>query len=354
MLYGIIAFVMTLILIAGIHEAGHAWAARWFGVNIERIAIGFGKPLMICKSRSGVEWVLGRLPIGGYVRLLNTRIKLVTASNWSQCFDKQKVWVKCIILAAGAIMNVMLAWVCLTLCYWLGYLQYLPIVLAVNPHSQAQVAGIKAGDLILVIGEKSVSSWQNAGMILVSQLGNTKVLLTVRHSAGNLETVALDLRRNAILPAGSLLESIGIVANNTNPQQVPGQSMSQAIISASQTIVVLLTFFLTMIKQLFLGRIPLFWLMGPIGLLTLTTASFLQGLSAFAYFIALLSLAVGVVNLLPIPGLDGGAIVYALVEKLRGKPISVALEVLLYRLATIALFVFIVQLLGNDLQRLVK
>jgi len=107
------------------------------------------------------------------------------------------------------------------------------------------------------------------------------------------------------------------------------------------------------LKQVLSGTVPFLLLLGPLGLLMTMVHSFLQGLAVFLYFIANLNLAVAIVNLLPLPGLDGGAIVYTCIEKIRGKPISVALEVLLHRLAMIALCVLFIQLIMNDVQRYV-
>lgn len=106
------------------------------------------------------------------------------------------------------------------------------------------------------------------------------------------------------------------------------------------------------LKQLFSGLIPFSALLGPIGIFAASVASLTQGVVVFMFFIATLSLAVAVINLFPIPGLDGGSIVYALIEKIRGKPVSVAMELLLHRLVFIVFCVVLVHLLMNDLQRL--
>lgn len=106
------------------------------------------------------------------------------------------------------------------------------------------------------------------------------------------------------------------------------------------------------LKQLFTGAIPFSVLLGPIGIFAASVASLMQGIAVFLFFIATLSLAVAVINLLPIPGLDGGSIVYAIVEKIRGKPVSVPMELLLHRLVFIIFCVLLVHLLMNDLQRL--
>jgi regulator of sigma E protease len=137
-------------------------------------------------------------------------------------------------------------------------------------------------------------------------------------------------------------------------KQIDGVGFTVALKNTCLAIVSSLTFFLVMMKQLVLGHIPFIALLGPVGLFAEIIQSFHQGLVVFAFFIAQLSLAVGLVNLLPIPGLDGGSIAYAMLEKIRKKPISIALEVLLYRLALIVACVALVQLVMNDLTRYVS
>lgn len=106
------------------------------------------------------------------------------------------------------------------------------------------------------------------------------------------------------------------------------------------------------LKQLLTGVIPFSVLLGPLGIFAASVASFTQGVAVFLFFIATLSFAVAVINLFPIPGLDGGSIVYALIEKVRGKAVSVPMELLLHRLVFIIFCVLLVHLLMNDLQRI--
>jgi len=120
---------------------------------------------------------------------------------------------------------------------------------------------------------------------------------------------------------------------------------------ANATIIQWLYFFLMVLKQLIIGAIPFSVLLGPIGLFAVSITSLSQGIVVFMFFIASLSTAVALVNLFPIPGLDGGSILYALIEKIRGKPLSVAMELLLYRLVVIVFALLLVHLLMNDLQR---
>src|SRR5438132_1294650 len=98
MILALFAIVLTLILVVGFHEAGHAMAAKLFKVKIRRISIGFGKAIFTWKDRAGREWIWALWPLGGYVHLLNSRIEAIPESDFGLCFDKKPIWQRCIIL----------------------------------------------------------------------------------------------------------------------------------------------------------------------------------------------------------------------------------------------------------------
>ncbi|ARG99584.1 M50 family metallopeptidase [Legionella micdadei] len=354
MILALLAIVITLILVVGIHETGHALAAKLFGVKIKRIAIGFGKPLLSYKDKSGREWVWALWPLGGYVHLLNSRIEpVLEKEHYSLCFDKKPIWQRCIILLSGALANLTMAWLAFTMLFMLGYQQQQPLIQNVLPQSIAALAGLKAHDRFVEISGWKTSSWQDVGMSLVMTLGKKNVPVWVSNEEGGVRKVNLDLSQWHYKKKDTLLSALGIeaVPANVSNSFVVGQSFMDSIRHAFEQILYLLVFFLVMLKQLITGMIPFSVLLGPLGLFSVSITSFLQGTAVFLSFIASLSLAVGFVNLFPIPGLDGGSIVYSLVEKIRGKPMSIAVEVLLYRLAFIVFAVLLIQLLMNDLQR---
>lgn len=353
MIDGLLALVVTLMLVVGFHECGHALAARLLSVKIQRVAIGFGKPLWQRVSRSGLEWVWGRWPLGGYVSLLNTRIKPVDPPDVPRSFDHQAVWVRCLILLAGGVANGLLAWVGFAVFYALGHQESSAVIKTVIPQTLSATAGLVAGETLVAINAIPVRSWQTASMQLLAALGQSNVRVIVQTAQGHLLERTLDLSSPSLFKrAQGFWRCIGLEPDGSRLHLIEGQPLTQAVLQAAETLVQWLFFFLIVIKQVLLARLPVFLLLGPMGLFEVAATSWIHGISVFSYFIASLSLAVGFVNLLPIPGLDGGSIGYALLEKIRGKPVSIALEVLLHRLATIALLVFLAQLLGNDLQRI--
>lgn len=350
----LLAIVISLIVVIGFHEAGHAYAAYLFKVKIKRISIGFGRPLLSWHSKSGCQWVWAMVPLGGYVHLLNSRIEPISPSDYNVAFDKKPIWVRLIILFAGAFANFLIAWCALVLMFMLGYQQTLPIIKNVKPASIASAAGLQEGDKFLSINGENVPSWRETGMQFVMALGQKNARAIVEDKRGVQHEVQLNLRQWRFNKSREpLFASVGIIPDVSikNMQVVPGKPWYRASEQAFSSIFFLLHFFIILLKQLIVGAIPFTLLLGPIGLFTVMVDSFFQGLAVFLYFIATLSISVAFINLFPIPGLDGGGILYALLEKIRGKPLSIPMEILIYRLISIAFCLLLVQLLLNDMQR---
>ena len=352
--YGLLSIALGLVLVVGLHEAGHALAARLFRVRIKRIAIGFGKPLWAKKSSGGIEWVWALWPLGGYVLLLNTRHHPVKPEDIPFCFDKKPVWQRIIILAAGAFANIVIAAGAFFIIHSVGFKSTMPVIADVKPNTIAAQAGLHKAERLLSISGQAVNSWREVSMTVMKNLGNKQVKITVVNREGEQKTTDLNLSRwDYNKNSNTVFKFIGIKPDldKHHQSQIPGKSLQESLCLAMTQLYQLTTFYLILIKHLITGILPITVLLGPIGLFSEMIASFAHGLLVFVFFIGNLSLAVAVLNLLPIPGLDGGLIMYTLYEKIRGKPVSVAMELLLYRLALIAFFVFLIQLLMNDLQR---
>ncbi|MDR3503744.1 MAG: M50 family metallopeptidase [Legionella sp.] len=353
MFLAIIAIILTLLLVIGIHEAGHALVARYFQVKIKKISIGFGKPLLRWQSGSGCEWVWAMFPLGGYVQLENTRISPVEPSEYSGCFDKKPIWQRILILLAGAVANLITAWIALILVYSIGLTYTLPQVKSVQPNSLAAQAGIAVGDQFVSIANKATPTWNDVGMQMVILWGQKEIPMVLSHGT-ELKKVTINLSQVSFRGTKlNLLSQLGIEPNRSAPRDtLRAPSLGGAIHQANTVIASMLYFFIMIFKQLFTGLIPFSMLLGPLSVFAASVASLTQGIVVFMFFIATLSLAVALVNLFPIPGLDGGSIVYAVLEKIRGKSISVAMELLVHRLVFIVFCVVLVHLLMNDLQRI--
>jgi regulator of sigma E protease len=353
MIVAFLSILLVLVVVIGLHEAGHALAARMTGVKIQRISIGFGRPILLWKGKSGCEWVWAIWPLGGYVQLLNTRISPVKKADYSVCFDKKPVWVRVFILLSGSLVNFLVAFLALTFFFMIGFERDIPVIQNVAVNSIASAAGIKDGSRIIELAGRQTSSWRMVGTQLIISMGKNNVAAKILEPDQTVRVVSLDLSSKPSPQNKSLFSYVGVTPAlmATNHETVPGESFIKASRQAFGKTIHLLEFYLLMLKQIITGVIPFSMLLGPFGLLALSMDSFIKGLSMFLDFIASLSLTVGLVNLLPIPTLDGGSIMYALVEKIRGKPVSIAFEILLHRLTMILFALVLMQLIMNDLLR---
>lgn len=355
MVMALLAIILTLVLVIGIHELGHALAARVFNVRISSISIGFGKPLLQWKTASGCDWSWRMWPLGGYVQLLNTRIEPVDQNALPFCFDKKPVWQRIIILCAGVLTNLITAWLAFVLVFYIGVDNRIPKIQFVEPNSIAAQAGMESGDQVVSIEGYPIVTWHDVGMQLIIHWGDAQVPVQVTKGNAKPRNIVLDLSQVKFnQKMGNLLASLGLQPDLKAKKSVlrfptPGAAIHQT----NKTILHFLYFFMMIFKQLFSGSIPFSMLLGPLGIFAASVMSLTQGLAVFLFFIASLSLAVALVNLFPLPGLDGGHIILTLIEKIRGKPVSIALEVLMHRLMVIVFCLLLVQLLVNDLQRYV-
>ncbi len=350
----LLVVILGLFLVIGVHEAGHAIAASFFKVKIKTISIGFGKALIKWQSKGGCQWQWALWPLGGYVKLLNTRIEPVSSDLHKFAFDKKPVWVRCIILLSGAMANIMLAWLALLFMHVVGYQQITPIIGSIKAPSIASAAGFIKRDQFISVGGVKVASWREVGMQLIMAVGQDNVLVVVKNGLNVNRNLSLDLKNLHLENRkDSLLLKFGIkpALAKESSVKVLGLPIDKAAKKAFLEILNLVIFFLVIIKNIITGIIPFGLLLGPLGIFNEIVASFKQGVAVFLYFIANFSISVALINLFPIPSLDGGSIVLALIEKIRRRPVSIAMEILLNQLILIVFSLLLVQLILNDLHR---
>ena len=347
-----LAILICIILVFGIHELGHAIAAKCFGIKITKVSIGLGKDIHCFKAKPLKKLTIAMWPIGASVHLLNTRVTTVDPKDYSVCFDKKPILVRIIVLLAGSLLNFIVAYLALIFMLMLGFKQFPSVVDNVQVNSRAAISGIENKAQITAIAGKPTPYWRDVGMQLLINTGKECVSISTCNQQNLCNKHILNLKKlwkdNA--KDLSLFAAIGITpkASQTDIVVVKALHFMPALKNAWFQLCDLLYFLLAMMKQVILANIPFAALLGPFKFFETMIDSFSQGLATFLYFIGNFSLAMGVANLLPIPSLDGGSICYTLLEKIRGRPISIALEILIYRLASIAFMIFFVQLILND------
>ena len=169
-LYYLAAFALILGVLIVVHEYGHYLVARWVGVKVLRFSVGFGRALWSKRiGRDGTEWALGMFPLGGYVKMLDEREGEVAPEELHRSFNRQSVWRRMAIVAAGPAANLLLAIVVYWGLFWHGTEELKPILGAPVAASPAAASGMQSGERVIKVGGELVQTWQDMHWVLIRQ-----------------------------------------------------------------------------------------------------------------------------------------------------------------------------------------
>ena len=357
--YGL-AILILIVAVIGVHEWGHFIVAKFMGVPALTFSLGFGKPLLSHTSRDGVEYRLSMLPLGGYVKLLDEQQAIKKDWPLERCFERQPPWRRMLILIAGPLANVIFAVIAFFLMLMIGVSSYKPMVTEVKVDSLAAQAGLLPGDQILSIDRWETPNWGSVLMSLIYYVGDSgELTISVKRQTAEVKKLSLSLsdwRLDPLKP--DILASLGIKAavngDDNTLRYVLKKPMKEAFLEGMMYTWRYLLMDCVVFAKLLTGKISLQSLAGPLAMFQIAGLSLGLGLAHFLEFLAIISVAVALVNIFPIPGLDGGQLLYLLVEKVRGQPVSMDVQLLALRLSTIVLSVLFIQLVLNDLQRILS
>jgi regulator of sigma E protease len=447
--YTVAAFVVALGVLIVFHELGHYLVARLFRVKVLRFSIGFGRPLWrTLRGADRTEWVLAALPLGGYVKMLDEHEGPVAPEEAHRAFNRQSVWKRILIVAAGPVANFLLAVALYWMLFIAGVQEAKPVVGAPDPGTAAEAAGVVRGETILEINGEPVASWQQVRWRLLQlavekQPARLEVIDAKRHlatrtldlSAFDLEgfdsdpmvRLGLKLDRPDVAPIvgkvlqGSVAERGGLRAGDrivsidgagtavweevvAAVRRRPGQVVRVDIERGAEAIELRLTpetiqengraigrigaapridpeamknllvlvryppfaafgrafertwetasFSLKMLGKMVIGQVSWRNLSGPVTIADYAGQSAQLGVGAYVAFLALISISLGVLNLLPIPLLDGGHLLYYVVEIFKGSPVSERVMELGQRVGLTLLLFLMAFAIYNDFNRL--
>ncbi|HED12817.1 MAG TPA: RIP metalloprotease RseP [Gammaproteobacteria bacterium] len=450
-LYSTGGFIVALGILVTIHEFGHFWVARRLGIKVLKFSIGFGRAIWSRKSGPDqIEYAVGILPLGGYVKMLDSTEGEVTALESGRAFDHQPVWKRSLVVLAGPGANFLFAIAAYWLVFAMGTQGLRPVVGSVVPGSPAAIAGFQKGDEIVAINGHTNRSWSDQRLWLFDGiLDEQPVFFTVRspgraerqlsirpqHMAATLADGSVMSRGLGLLPysppvpavvdkvlpdspaaRAGLLPGDRILKINTvaitdwfNVQQIiaknPGRLMRLEIERRGQTVLIPLTPGRVDVSGRAIGRIgiqrksthippdmvvdlrlPVFqalhksiettWLMssltlrmmglmimrkvspktlsGPLTIAQYAGQTAQIGLQQFLLFLAVVSVSLGVLNLLPVPVLDGGHLLYYIAEVISGRPLPTQLIFWSQQVGIVLLLGLMSVAFYNDIMRLVQ
>lgn len=448
-LFIVVAAILLLGPLIAIHEFGHYFVARKLGVKVLVYSIGFGPTILKWTSKkSGIQYQLSALPLGGYVKMLDEREGNVAEADLPYAFNRQPPWKRIAIVAAGPLINLIFA----ILLFWILFLpaqeQLNTRVGKVLADTPAAAAQMQVGDKITAIDGTPVTTWEKLNFALVDRVGETGNIQVQAERAGEIKTfnlpiqnfindqsqspldvlgftpyrpqipaivsklsedgaairqgmqvgdqiIAIDgvkmndwydvvqvvqaspekllkvdvLRNNQIqqlevMPQGKR-DNMGNVSGVLGVQSDPGKivipedykqtiqySPSEALFMAVDKTGQLSSMILNSIVKMVRGLIGLDNLSGPITIAKVAGQSAEMGWQTFISFMALMSVSLGILNLLPIPMLDGGHLVYYFIELIRGKPVSEQIQLVGLKIGMVLLGSMMLLALFNDIMRL--
>ena len=312
------SFVLVLGVLVFIHEMGHYLAARWRGVHVEAFSIGFGHPLARWTDRVGTEWRLCWLPLGGYVKLHGQErpqdVSQEVRDGWisGRTFHEKSVLSRAIVVAAGPIANFLLAAVLFSIMFGIQGEPGDPVIETVIPNSAAQSAGLQDGDRIVSINDRKINNFEGIVRIVSTSPGKLLHVGIVRGGQDQTLDVTPEAKDDG---GGGKLGVLGI-AGALRPVGPAG-----AVVDGVQHTWDVAVQTLAGVWQIISGQRGTAGLGGPLKIAQLSGQVAEHGFGSLVSFIALLSVNLGLINLFPIPILDGGHLVFYAAEAIRGRPL---------------------------------
>ena len=361
----IVPFLFVLTIVVFFHELGHFYAARRCGVRVEVFSVGFGRAIASWNDKHGTQWKIGWLPLGGYVKFFGDeneasapdaeKLKEMPENARGDTLFFKPLWQRAIVVAAGPVANFILAIVIFASLYTLlGQRITDPIVGTVVEDSAAARAGMQAGDLITAINDDEITSFSEVRRLVTVNAG---VPLDFTVARGDVDLV-LTATPDRVLEVdrfgneyhiGRLGVSVNADENSIrhvryNPLTALWMGAEESYFIIEQTFIVL--------GRIIMGRESAESLGGPIRIAQLSGQTATLGFVALINLTAVLSVSIGLINLFPIPMLDGGHLAFYAYEAVFGKPMSARAQDIGMRIGLSIVMMLFLFVTWNDLARL--
>ncbi len=347
----LLSFVIVLGVLIFFHEFGHFLIARLFGVGVEKFSLGFG-PRLLGRKIGRTDYRISAIPLGGYVKMVGEEPDAeVEQADIPVSFTHKHVLKRMCIVAAGPFFNILLATIIFFGIFLIsGTFTLKPSVGTVRDESPAFAAGIKEGDLITAIDGAPVSSWEDMTEIIGASNGKTLEIRVRRNSSDQIFRITPEL-----IPSKNIFGEdiqrfiIGISASgdtdakDLNPLQAFAESLIQTY-RISELMVVI-------IGKLVTGDISTDTIGGPIMIAKMAGDQAKSGIGNLIFFIALISVNLAIINLLPIPILDGGHLLFFFIEAIKGHPVSLKVREVAQQIGLFIILLLVILVFYNDIFR---
>jgi regulator of sigma E protease len=361
----IVPFLFVLTIVVFFHELGHFLVARWCGIKVLTFSIGFGPELAGFNDRYGTRWKLSAIPLGGYVKFFGDdneasapnpeAIAGMSEAERKLSFAGQKVAPRAAVVVAGPLANFVLAIVIFAAIFMtVGKQTTTARVDTVQPNSAAAAAGFQPGDLVLSIDGSKIDSFSDMQRIVSVSAGETLTIEVERGGAPVTLRATPQLRE--LKDNFGNVQRLGVlgISRSMAPGDIHSRKMGplEAVVAGAQETWFLVDRTLSYIGGIFTGREAADQLGGPIRIAQVSSQVASAGFVALIHLTAVLSVSIGLLNLFPIPMLDGGHLLFYGIEALRGRPLSERAQELGLRIGLAIVVMLMIFATFNDILHL--
>jgi regulator of sigma E protease len=359
--YYVILFLCVLTVLVYVHEWGHYWAARRNNVRVEVFSIGFGPEIYGWTDRAGTRWKISAVPLGGYVKMFGEtesaadaeRERTMAPAERAVSFNHKGVGQRAVIVAAGPLANFLFAIVVFAgLAAFVGMQVPLAGVGHVMPGSAAEEAGLKVGDTVLAINGEEVQRFDDLRAIVARNPG-ARLQLKVRRDGRELTVQAVPRSRRELDESGKVVET-GLLGVRPDVNQVlyERQNPIKALWFGVERTFGMVGTIVAFLAEMFVDKTASEQLGGPLRIAQLSGEMAQGGIVNLLVFMAALSVNLGLINLLPVPMLDGGHLVFYGVEWARGRPLGPKVQEYSFRFGLVLVILLMGYATWNDLKQL--
>lgn len=341
MTLGILITLLGLGVVIFVHELGHLWAAKRAGIGVLEFSIGMG-PKLVSRRFGGTLYCLRWFPFGGFVKLAGMDPSDGEEIPTSAHFQSRPMWGRVLTIVAGSLMNLafgfLLFW---SVFFFMGKMTISPIIDGVLPESPAAHVGLQAGDKILSLNNVPVTDVQRDFIVPLQSAEGAIQVQVLRNDD------LIDIQIIPNVTEGRVQIGVRFAATETGESVGFVGALDMATAATWRNI----TMVFTTLKLLFSGEVSVRDMAGPVGIIQYATAGLSHGFAQFVGVVAMISISLGVFNLLPFPVLDGGHLVLLGIEAVRGKPLSEKITTRIQQFGTIVLIALMVFILVNDVSQ---
>lgn len=344
----IISVVFVFGLLVFIHELGHFLVAKAMGVRVEKFSLGFG-PKLLSFQKGHTEYLICALPLGGYVKMAGDEVGAeLKREPWE--FLSRNPWQRNLIVLAGPLMNLVLAAVLLTGIFMVGIPMFTAKVGEVKKGFPADLAGLKTNDAIVAVNGKPTKLWDDLVSVIYSSPGK-ELELTVRRGEET-SSVKITPKEEVMKDIFGRENKIGIIGITPTAEVIAQKhSLPSAVVEGIKATGNMTWLTYKGLWMLVTRQVPANSIGGPLMIAKLAGESAKKGMVQLLYFTCVISVTLAVINLLPIPVLDGGHLMFFTIEGLKGTPVSLRAQEISQRVGIVALVALMIFATYNDVIR---